>query len=245
MTLVMTIIISLSFMTSIYFIYADDEDVEEINEEDLNEIVIETAANASNEPVLNARAAIIYDRSTKEIIWGKNENVKKAMASTTKIMTAIVVLENCNLNDEVIISKKAAGIGGSRLKLNAGDKITVEGLLYGLLLKSGNDTAIALAEHTAGSVEEFANIMNKKAKELGLNNTNFVTPHGLDNDNHYTTAYELALITDYALNNETFCNIVNTKSITININGNPRAIGNTNELLGNLNRSKWCKNRIY
>ena len=245
MTLVITIIISLSFISSINFIYADDEDVEEINEEDLNEIVIETAANASNEPVLNARAAIIYDRSTKEIIWGKNENVKKAMASTTKIMTAIVVLENCNLNDEVIISKKAAGIGGSRLKLNAGDKITVEGLLYGLLLKSGNDTAIALAEHTAGSVEEFANMMNKKAKELGLNNTNFVTPHGLDNDNHYTTAYELAILTDYALKNETFSKIVNTKSITININGIPRAIGNTNELLGNLNRSKWCKNRIY
>ena len=245
--ILISISINLETLFNINFVYADDEDEdieEEINEE-INEMVVETATKINNEPIINARAAIIYDRTTKEIIWGKNENVKKAMASTTKIMTAIVVLENCNLNDEVIISKKAAGIGGSKLKLNDGDKITVEGLLYGLLLKSGNDTAIALAEHTAGSVEEFANMMNKKAKELGLNNTNFVTPHGLDNDNHYTTAYELAILTDYALKNETFSKIVNTKNIIININGNPRAIGNTNELLGNLNRGKWRKNRIY
>ena len=233
--LVITIlVISLTYLANINIVFADDIDELDDIDEEINEISIETAGDVTNEPKINARAAIIFDRATKEVMWGKNENTKKAMASTTKIMTAIVVLENCNLNDEVIISKKAAGTGGSRLKLNTGDKTTVNDLLYGLMLKSGNDAAVALAEHTSGSIEEFANLMNNKAKELGLKNTNFVTPHGLDNENHYTTAYELALLTDYALNNETFKNIVNTKSITIHINGNPRIIGNTNELLGNL-----------
>ena len=230
------ILISFNYLVYCNKIYADeiDEDLEDINNEEINEIAYETAGKVSDEPILNARAAIIYDRTTKEIIWGKNQDSKKAMASTTKIMTAIVVIENCNLNDTVIISKKAAGTGGSRLKINTGDKITVNDLLYGLMLKSGNDTAVALAEHTAGSVEQFADMMNKKAKELGLKNTNFVTPHGLDNENHYTTAYELACLADYALNNEIFKKIVNTKSITINVNGVSRTIGNTNELLGNL-----------
>lgn len=231
---IVILIFALSYTCNINKVFADEEDLEEIDEEEVNELVVETAATITNEPVLNARAAIIYDRTTKEIIWGKNENDKRAMASTTKIMTALVVLDNCNLDDIVVISKKAAGTGGSRLKINTGDKITVNDLLYGLMLKSGNDTAVALAEHIAGSVEEFAKLMNKKAEEIGLKNTNFVTPHGLDNENHYTTAYELALLTDYALNNKKFAEIVNTKSITINIDGVPRTIGNTNELLGNL-----------
>lgn len=213
-------------------VFADDEDEEEINEESLNEITLETIAKINEEPNINARAAIIYDRETKEIIWGKNENDKKSMASTTKIMTAIVVLENAKLTDIVTVSKRAAGIGGSRLKISEGDKISVNDLLYGLMLKSGNDTAIALAEHIGGSVDEFVNLMNIKAVEIGLKNTHFTSPHGLDDVNHYTTAYELAILTDYAMENETFCNIVNTKSATININGLPRNINNTNELLG-------------
>ncbi|MDE5830852.1 MAG: hypothetical protein K2H53_04220 [Clostridia bacterium] len=109
----------------------------------------------------------------------------------------------------------------------------------------GNDAAITLAEHTAGSVEEFANLMNEKARELGLTDTHFVTPHGLDEENHYTTAYELAKITDYALGIRKFEEIVRTKSYTVNIDGNFKNISNTNELLGSLNRSIWSKNRIY
>ena len=233
-TIILIIIVILSCTCNINKVFADEEDIEEINEEEVNEIAYETAGKVTDEPILNARSWIIYDRTSKQVMCGKNENVKKAMASTTKIMTAIVVLEKCNLNDVVTVSKKAAGTGGSRLKLNFEDKITVNDLLYGLMLKSGNDAAVALAEHTAGSVEEFAILMNNKAKELGLSNTNFVTPHGLDNQNHYTTAYELAILTDYALNNEKFSQIVNTKTTTINVNGIPRAIGNTNELLGNL-----------
>ena len=213
-------------------VFADDEDEEEINEELLNEITVETTAKINEESNINARAAIIYDRETKEIIWGKNENDKKSMASTTKIMTAVVVLENAKLTDIVTVSKRAASIGGSRLKISEGDKISVNDLLYGLMLKSGNDTAIALAEHIGGSVDEFVNLMNKKAVEIGLKNTHFTSPHGLDDENHYTTAYELAMLTDYAMENKTFCNIVNTKTATININGLPRNINNTNELLG-------------
>lgn len=226
----LTIIFTLFMCFSVY-VYADDEDEEEIRQEELNEIV-ESVATPINEPQINARAAIIYDRSTKQIIWGKNEMEKRAMASTTKIMTAIVVLENANLDDVVTISKKAAGTGGSRLKIRAEDKITVRDLLYGLMLRSGNDAAVALAEYVGESVEEFAGLMNKKAEQIGLKNTHFVTPHGLDDENHYTTAYELALLTDYALENSTFKKIVNTKSTQIRINENYMNIYNTNELLG-------------
>lgn len=226
----LTIIITLFMCFSVY-VYADDEDEEEIRQEEVNEIV-ESAATPINEPQINARAAIIYDRSTKQIIWGKNEMEKRAMASTTKIMTAIVVLEDANLDDVVTISKKAAGTGGSRLKIRAEDKITVRDLLYGLMLRSGNDAAVALAEHVGESVEGFAGLMNKKAEQIGLKNTHFVTPHGLDDENHYTTAYELAILTDYALENSTFKKIVNTKNTQIRINENPMNIYNTNELLG-------------
>lgn len=116
--------------------WADDEEEEEFNENEIQELVVESVAQPSEEPKLNARSAIIYDRTTKQIIWGKNENEQRAMASTTKIMTAIVVLENSNLSDVVTVSKKAAGTGGSRLKINTGDKITVNDLLYGLMLRS-------------------------------------------------------------------------------------------------------------
>lgn len=109
----------------------------------------------------------------------------------------------------------------------------------------GNDSAVALAEHVSGSTEEFANLMNKKAEELGLKDSHFVTPHGLDEDEHYTTAYELAKITDYALENSKFQNIVKTKSYSVNIDGNYKNINNTNELLGYLNRCIWSKNRFY
>ena len=192
-------------------------------------------ATGENSLNLNARSCIVLDRTSKKILFGKNEFNKVKMASTTKIMTATIIIENCNLNQTVTISKKSAGTSGSRLGLKTGDKITIRDLLYGLLLVSGNDSAVSLAEVCAGSVSDFANLMNKKAKELGLNNTHFETPHGLDSDNHYTTAFELAILTDYALNNPTFLNIVNTKNYTITINGYPKNLTNTNELLGTLN----------
>lgn len=213
-------------------IYADDVDNEEkISQNEINEV----SANVSDEPVLNSRKCVVYDRISKTIIYGKNENVKSAMASTTKIMTAIVVLENTDLNQEVVVSKKAGGTGGSRLGLRAGDKVRIEDLLYGLMLRSGNDAAVALAEYVGGSVQGFAELMNNKAVALGLKCTHFVTPHGLDDSNHYTTALELAKLSDYAMCNEKFAKIVGTKITTITVNGMPRQIANTNELLGVLN----------
>ena len=214
--------------------YADDSDDTEsidINSE------IETSVNALTEiknPDLNSRACVVIDRNTNTILYGKNENTKRKMASTTKIMTAIIIIENCKLNESIEISKKAANTGGSRLGLKTGDKITILDLLYGLMLHSGNDAAVALAEYAGNDIPGFAEKMNKKAQELGLKNTHFETPHGLDSDEHYTTAYELALLTNYALNNPTFSKIVGTKNYTITINGYSKDLSNTNELLGNL-----------
>ena len=184
-----------------------------------------------NDLKIESRIALIYDRASGRIIYEKNGNKQTPMASTTKIMTAIVVLENTNLNDVVNIDKKSASIGGSRLGLSKGDKITVLDLLYGLMLRSGNDAASALAIYVGGSIEKFADMMNEKASELGLINTHFVVPHGLDNEGHYTTAYELAKISDYALKNDIFKKIVSTNKTSISINGRLQEITNTNKLL--------------
>lgn len=226
-----SILIFLLILLNFSTVCADDVD----NEIDFEDTIEVTASNVSELPKTNSRRYIVYDRISKSMIIGKNEDVKSAMASTTKIMTSIVILEKADLDEMVTVSAKAGGTGGSRLGLKKGDKASVKNLLYGLMLRSGNDAAVALAEHVGGSVKEFAEIMNEKASELGLTNTHFVTPHGLDDANHYTTALELAKLTDYAMNNETFAKIVGTKSITIYINNQPRQINNTNELLGTLN----------
>ena len=214
--------------------YADEIELENFPVEELW-AEIESNTTKTDEPRLNSRAAIVFDRTSNTVIWGKNIYEKRAMASTTKIMSAILVLEYGNLSETIEVCKKAANIGGSRLGLHEKDKITLKDLLYGLMLRSGNDAAVQIAIHLGGSIECFAEMMNAKAKELGLKNTNFVTPHGLDDPNHYTTAYELAILTDYALNIKEFAQIVNTKTATIHINGNATTINNTNELLGYLN----------
>ena len=210
--------------------FADDVEYNDLDDDN----IIETSSIGTHELNINARSYIVLDRLSKNIIYGKNEFNKVKMASTTKIMTAAIIIENCDLNKTVEVSKRAAGTGGSRLGLKTSDKITVRDLLYGLMLCSGNDAAVALAENCSGSITEFSNLMNKKAKELGLTNSHFESPHGLDSDNHYTTAYELALLSDYALQNKTFLNVVGTKNYTVTINGNPKTLSNTNELLGNL-----------
>lgn len=226
-----SILIFLLILFNFSTVCADDVD----NEVDFEDTIEVTASNVSELPKTNSRRYIVYDRISKSMIIGKNEDVKSAMASTTKIMTTIVILEKADLNEKVTVSAKAGGTGGSRLGLKRGDKASVRDLLYGLMLRSGNDAAVALAEHVGGSVKGFAELMNEKAIELGLTNTHFVTPHGLDDANHYTTALELAKLTDYAMDNEIFAKIVGTKSTTIYINNQSRQINNTNELLGVLN----------
>ena len=210
--------------------FADDVEYNDLDDDN----IIETSSIGTHELNINARSYIVLDRLSKNIIYGKNEFNKVKMASTTKIMTAAIIIENCDLNKTVEVSKRAAGTGGSRLGLKTGDKITIRDLLYSLMLCSGNDAAVALAENCSGSVPEFINLMNDKAKELGLNNSHFESPHGLDSDKHYTTAYELAILSDYALQNKTFYNIVSTKQYTVTVNGYPKTLSNTNELLGNL-----------
>lgn len=208
-----------------------------IDDDDIDYIWLQeeiTAAKETDEPKVYSKAAVVFDRGSKTILYGKNENEKLAMASTTKIMTAILLVENRDLSEEVEVVKEAAAVGGSSLELKTGDKLTYEALLYGLMLCSGNDAAAQIAISIAGSIEEFADLMNAKAESLGLENTHFITPHGLDKEGHYTTAYELAQIADYALKFPKIAEVVATKTYTILINGYPRTLTNTNELLGYL-----------
>ena len=231
------ILTSLLFLQTNTFSYETEEETDYIW---LQEEIKNVSTNSKNEPNLNSKYAVVLDRSSKAILFSKNENQRVPMASTTKIMTAIVLIENLGVNNDLTLNtqievcKEAGTIGGSRLGLKTGDRITVNDLLYGLMLCSGNDAAIQIAVSVGGSIEGFANLMNKKAQELGLSNTHFVTPHGLDKPEHYTTAYELALIADYALNIEKIAEVVRTKTYTVAINGNSKTITNTNELLGYL-----------
>ena len=233
---VINILVILIILFNSCIVFADlKDDKEQINIRVIKEELVETAKTLNNEPKLNSRVALVYDRSSGRVLYEKNGNKQTPMASTTKIMTAIVVMENSNLSDIVTIDSKSAGTGGSRLGLKKNDKITVNDLLYGLMLRSGNDSAVALAIHIGGSIEGFAEMMNQKAKELKLINTHFVVPHGLDKEGHYTTAYELAKIADYALKIDKIKEIVSTKTCTISINNKPKIITNTNELLGSVN----------
>ena len=212
--------------------FADVENEDEINS---LESIETNSDNTYKAPKVLSKYAICIERKTGTILFENDAYEKTAMASTTKIMTAIIAIEKGNLNDIVTISKKAAQINGSRLDLRENMQISLKDLLYGLMLRSGNDAAIAIAEYISGSTEEFAVLMNEKAKSLGMNNSHFVTPNGLDDDQHYSTAYDMAVLTNYALNNKVFAEIVGTKKISINWNGNSREISNTNELLGNYN----------
>jgi len=178
-------------------------------------------------PKINARSACVIDYDTGTILYEKNAFVKRPMASTTKIMTAILAIENCPLDAWVPISGQAAGIGGSVMGLKAGTNVRMEDLLYGLMLCSGNDAAVAIAEYCAGSVRDFANMMNEKAREIGAYETHFSNPHGLDAEDHYTTAYDLAKITRYALQNPVFNRIVRTREYYYD----GRTLTNTNEML--------------
>ncbi len=182
---------------------------------------------------ISARSAVLVDKASGRLLYEKNGFEKLPMASTTKIMTALLVIQNCKLTDVVTVSPTAAGVEGSSLWLEVGEELTVEQLLYGLMLKSGNDAAVALAEHTAGSVDAFVVMMNAKAKEIGMFNTSFETPNGLDGENHYTTAYDMAVLTRYAMTLPAFRNIVATKEIRIPWGGYEwdRVLKNHNKLL--------------
>lgn len=168
-------------------------------------------AYAANDiPTLSAHSAVLMDADTTDLLYACNEKERRPMASTTKIMTALVVIETLPLDRIVTVSPDAVGVEGSSVYLRAGEKVSVENLLYAVLLQSANDAAAALAIETAGSIAQFAVMMNDRAAELGLQDTAFTNPHGLDEEGHYTTAYDLALLTSSALRNETFAAMVST-----------------------------------
>ncbi len=171
-------------------------------------------ANAQMDIPTSARACVLmYEDGT--CIYEKNADDKNLIASTTKIMTAIVCLENAKLDEKVCIKQKHCLVEGSSMYLKAGEKYTVNELLIGLMLASGNDAALALAEHVAGSVDEFAALMNEKAKEIGMDNSSFSNPHGLDAKNHYSTARDMAKLMLYCMENDSFRQIVSMKTAKI------------------------------
>lgn len=184
-------------------------------------------------PPIGAQAAIIMEAKTRTVIYEKQADRRMYPASTTKIMTFLLAQKLGNPDDVVEVSQAAAKTDGSSLGLSAGDKISLQDLLYGLMLVSGNDAATATAEHVAGSASAFVGLMNTEAQKIGALNTHFVNPHGLPDARHYSTAYDLALITVEALTVPDFSKITGTIRTQISfINGKTRNLRNTNRLLG-------------
>lgn len=192
-----------------------------------------TAAYAS--PQISARSAILIDADSGRIMFSKSADERLAMASTTKIITAVTALESdgFDIDRTIEISEHAAGVEGSSIYLQKGEKISMRSLLYGLMLSSGNDAAVAIAEAVSGDETSFAELMNKKVGEIGATSTHLSNPNGLPNDEHYSTAYDMAKITSYALKNPLFAEIVSSKTHRIDDSGAayPRTIKNHNKLL--------------
>ncbi|MCY6354336.1 D-alanyl-D-alanine carboxypeptidase family protein [Clostridium sp. ZS2-4] len=180
---------------------------------------------------IDARSAVAIDSKSRCVLYEKNSNMLIPIASTTKIMTTLVTLKYGNLDKEIEISSNAANIHGSEVGYKKGDIITLRELLYGLMLRSGNDAAIAIAEGMCGSVDEFLKLMNEYAEEIGVTNTHFESPHGLDSQYHYSTAYDLALVTAKAKENKLFNQIVSIKDVDAEEYGFTRSYHNINKIL--------------
>lgn len=191
----------------------------------------------ANVQAVSAEKAILVDGTTGRVLYEKNADTRSLIASTTKIMTALVVCENCNVLDRMKIPAEAVGIEGSSMYLEAGEVLTLQELLYGLMLSSGNDAAVALAIYCGGTVEGFAEMMNDKARVLGLTGSHFENPNGLDSPGHYSTARDLAVLAAYAMENPVFRQTVSTKTMKI---GN-RYLTNHNKLLWQVEGAEGIK----
>lgn len=191
-----------------------------------------STARASEPFTVAAKGAVLIDGASGRVLFGQNENAMFPMASTTKVMTTLLALENASLDEQVTAGKNAHGVTGTSLYLSEGETLSMEHMLYGLMLRSGNDAAVAVAEHIAGSVPAFAEMMNEKAKALGID-AHFVNPHGLDADGHQISALGLALLFREAMKNEEFRTITGTKRKVIPWVGNDysRVLENKNKLL--------------
>lgn len=186
---------------------------------------------------VSAQKAMVMDGQTGRVYFEKDADSRSLIASTTKIMTALVVCRQCNVLDRVRIPKEAVGIEGSSMYLREGEVLTVQELLYGLMLHSGNDAAVALAIYCGGTVEGFVAMMNDQAHRLGLENTHFENPHGLDSPEHYSTARDLAVLAAYAMENPIFMKTVSTKSIRVG----QRSLQNHNKMLWRLEGADGVK----
>ncbi len=184
-------------------------------------------------PNVQAESAILMDVNSKRVLFEKNADEPKSIASITKIMTAILAIEYGNLKDTVTVSPHASRMEGSSIYLRPGEQVTLETLLYGLMLRSGNDAAVAIAEHLAETEANFAHLMNVKAWELGMSRTHFANPHGLDEEGHYSTARDMAVLSAYALKNPLFQQIVKTKTKRVSWPGEQwqRSWSNKNKML--------------
>lgn len=183
----------------------------------------------------SAQSAYLYDALSGRVFYEKNENVPRSIASTTKIVTAITAIEHCEALDEKFeIDSRAVGIEGSSIYLRKGEHLSMRDLLYGLMLRSGNDCACAIAYRVGGSIEEFANMMNALVNKIGVENSHFTNPHGLDDENHFASSKDLAKITGYALLNPVFKEIVSTKNIKVESDDGYRYMTNKNRLLASL-----------
>ncbi|MGN0467182.1 MAG: D-alanyl-D-alanine carboxypeptidase family protein [Acutalibacteraceae bacterium] len=178
-------------------------------------LIIPIHASALESGDISAASAVVMEAQSGQVIFEKNAHTRRSMASTTKIMTAVLAVESGRINETVEISAEMCGAEGTSIGLKAGNKIKLLNLVYGMMLESGNDAANAVAVFLGKSVEQFANMMNRKALEIGMENTNFVTPSGLDDENHYTTAYDMALLGAYAMKNPLFEQIVSSKSAKV------------------------------
>lgn len=190
---------------------------------------------------ISSPAAVVICEETGRILYNKNANEMRKMASLTKLMTAIILVENCDMNESINVAKQACYVGGSEAGINPNDEVSAKDLLYGMLLPSGNDCAVAIAYHIGGNIENFASLMNKKAQEMGLKNTNFVNPHGLDSDEHYTTPYEMALIAKYARQYDIIRTAVSTNEATVTFGNRTVNLHNTNRLLRTYSKATGMK----
>ena len=209
----------------------------------LSGVLLLANINITQESWASGSAYIVINAEDNKVLMESNAQARLPMASTTKVMTALVVLENAPVDLLVTVPEDAVRVEGSSMYLKEGEELTVLELLYGLMLSSGNDAALALAYAVGGTPEGFAELMNEKAQVLGLKNTNFVNPHGLHNSEHYTSAYDLAIICSEAMKNETFREIVATKDKKFENpdTGETRYLHNKNNLLANYKGANGIK----
>ncbi len=200
-----------------------------------------SAQQSSSQPVIQSRAAIVVDGETGRVLWAKNVHDRRSPASLTKMLSALLVLKNSGGQELVTVSRQASRMTGSSVGLLPDERVSVQNMLLGMFYRSGNDAAVALAEHVGGSVEGFARLMNAKAQSVGMTNSRFANPHGLDEAKHYSTAYDLALLTRVVLQNPSFAQMARGNYVKVRWGDEMRDLWNINSFLWRYNGATGVK----